>query len=313
MVSPHRRIALGACSQRRTKHPKSRSFERPAGAGPRITVGVATFLTEVGFFDSRLAKINALVRPPDNLSSYEEPALVEVFSAHSELQPPERVILDRIATWLTGRRMLDVGVGGGRTTLHFAQVVGSYVGVDYAQPMVDACAARLADRFPEAVFALGDVRDLSAFDSGEFDFVLFSYNGLDTLDHEDRLRALRELRRVVSQHGLLCFSSHNIYGLARLYVGDRKRWVKSLAFRALNGSVRSLSVNPYATVRDGTGHFRMIQYYVRPSESLEQLDATGFAVTDVFGLDGRRIEIVDVDRAEDAWLYSLASPSGPPS
>jgi len=39
---------------------------------------------------------------------------------------------------------------------------------------------------------------------------------------------------------------------------------------------------------------------VRPSESPEQLDATGFAVTDVFGLDGRRIEIADVDRAESS-------------
>lgn len=249
------------------------------------------------------------MRAPDNLSSYEEPALVEALSAHSELQPPEQVILDRIATWLSGRRMLDVGVGGGRTTLHFAPVVGSYVGIDYAQPMVDACAARLADRFPEAVFALGDVRDLRAFASGEFDFVLFSYNGLDTLHHEDRLRALRELRRVVSQEGLLCFSAHNIYGLSGLYLGNRKRRVKSLAFRALNGSRRSLAAKPYATVRDGTGHFRMIQYYVRPSECLEQLDAAGFAVSVVFGLDGRRIEIADVDRAEDAWLYYVAAPS----
>ena len=260
-------------------------------------------------FRSRLATVNALMRAPDNLSSYEEPALVEVLSAHSELQPPERAILDRIATWLTGRRMLDVGVGGGRTTLHFAPVVGSYVGIDYAQPMVDACAERLADRYPEAVFVLGDVRDLSAFASGEFDFVLFSYNGLDTLDHEDRLKALRELRRVVSQEGLLCFSSHNIYGLSGLFLGDRKRRVKSLAFRAVNGSLRSLAVKPYAMVRDGTGHFRMVQYYVRPSESLEQLDAAGFAVTVVFGLDGRRIEIVDVDSAEDSWLYYVASPS----
>ena len=174
--------------------------------------------------------------------------------------------------------------------------------------MVDACAERLADRFPEAVFALGDVRDLGAFASGEFDFVLFSYNGLDTLTTRIGCELSRGLRRVVSQDGLLCFSSHNIYGLSGLYLGNRKRWIKSLAFRGLNGSRRSLVVNPYATVRDGTGHFRMIQYYVRPSECLEQLDAAGFAVTVVFGLDGRRIEIADVDRAEDAWLYYVASP-----
>jgi len=123
--------------------------------GPRISVGGATFLAEVSFFDSRLAKINALVRRADNLSSFEEPALVERARTRSELQPPEVAILDRLATWLSGTRMLDVGVGGGRSTPHFAPVVGSYVGVDYAQPMVDCCMARLASRFPDALFASG--------------------------------------------------------------------------------------------------------------------------------------------------------------
>ena len=88
--------------------------------------------TEVSSAHSRLATVNALIRAPDNLSSYEEPALVEALSTHSELQSPERAILDRITTWLSGKRMLDLGVGGGRTTLHFAPVAGSYVGIDRA-------------------------------------------------------------------------------------------------------------------------------------------------------------------------------------
>jgi ubiquinone/menaquinone biosynthesis C-methylase UbiE len=300
MVSPHRKIPVEALEKPWSGQPPPRLS--------RITVGDARVVREVSIFESRLAKVSALVRGPDNLSSYEEPALVERLSSRSELQPPEAAILEQLGAWLSGTRMLDLGVGGGRTTLHFAPVVASYVGVDYAQPMVDSCVVRLASRFPDALFALGDGRDLSSFGPEEFDFVLFSYNGLDSLDHDDRLRALRELHRVLSQKGVLCFSSHNTYALPELYAGERRRRVKSTAFWMLNGSRHRLVAEPHVMVRDGTGHYRMIQYYVRPSESLDQLDSAGFTVTDVFGLDGRRIEVAGIDRARDAWLYYVASP-----
>lgn len=109
--------------------------------------------------------------------------------------------------------MLDVGVGLGRTTPYFAPVVASYVGIDYSLPMVESCIARLGDRFSNVSLDVGDVRDLGRFAAGSFDFVLFSYNGLDSIGHDDRLIALAELRRVTDAAGYIFFSSHNLLWL----------------------------------------------------------------------------------------------------
>jgi ubiquinone/menaquinone biosynthesis C-methylase UbiE len=50
---------------------------------------------------------------------------------------------------------------------------------------------------------------MPAFENETFDFVMFSFNGLDYLSHSDRLLALGEIRRVLKPAGLLLFSSHN--------------------------------------------------------------------------------------------------------
>lgn len=46
---------------------------------------------------------------------------IDEYAASTELQPPEKAILDRLRDQLRQMKMLDIGVGGGRTTMHFAQ------------------------------------------------------------------------------------------------------------------------------------------------------------------------------------------------
>ncbi len=127
------------------------------------------------------------------------------------LFPPEKTILDElVGNGLGKMSMLDLGVGAGRTTAHFQPFVRRYVGLDYSPPMLEACARRFPDGIPNGRFVLGDARDLQVFPSGSFDFVLFSYNGLDSVDAADREAALREIRRVLKDDGWFCFSTHNI-------------------------------------------------------------------------------------------------------
>ena len=52
--------------------------------------------------------------------------------------------------------------------------------------------------------------NLSMFDSASFDFVLFSYNGIDTMSHVNRLRVFDEVFRLLVSGGLFAFSSHNL-------------------------------------------------------------------------------------------------------
>ena len=114
---------------------------------------------------------------------------------------PELSILEELRTELPNFRMLDIGVGAGRTTKHFAGLVKEYVGVDYSITMIKACR----EKFPQYRLEVADARNLSLFDDAYFDFVLFSFNGIDAVEHQDRLAILREIRRVLRKGGYFCF------------------------------------------------------------------------------------------------------------
>ena len=257
------------------------------------------------------------VRAPNTQAYYQGRDAVDLFSQANALQAAERAIIERLGAWLVGRSMLDIGIGGGRTTSHFAPLVATYVGVDYSPAMIAACKARFGDEVDNVTLAVEDVRSLSSFETGSFDFVLFSFNGLDCIGHSDRLRALGELHRVCAPSGFVCFSSHNLGFLPSLYrlrldprtnLNHRARASLQLAvFRLLNQPRRALDQARYATVREPYANFRAETYYVMPSEQLAQLDRAGFSAVDVYGWDGRRIELAEVDHARDMCLYYLVA------
>ena len=129
--------------------------------------------------------------------------------------------------------MLDVGVGGGRTTVHFAPLVGSYVGIDYSETMIAACRERFEETPGQLTFQVEDVRSLPAFGDGSFDFVLFSYNGLDYIPHDGRREALAEIRRVLGRGGRFALSTHNLNSLRSRLRIERGLGARALASRML--------------------------------------------------------------------------------
>ena len=141
-----------------------------------------------------------------NLDVYVRPKVAQWYATQSELLRAEITAFDLARPIWTGGKVLDMGVGGGRTTETLAKLAGSYIGVDYSQAMVDAAK----ERYPNEDFRQADARDLSAFADESFDFVLFSYNGIDCLGHADRLQVMAEVHRVVRPGGVFMFSSHNM-------------------------------------------------------------------------------------------------------
>jgi SAM-dependent methyltransferase len=139
-----------------------------------------------------------------NLRTYRVPEVASYYAALNYLTPCEGLLF---RTYIKpGMTVLDLGVGGGRTTSYLSRVALRYVGVDYSEAMVDACRRK----FPNLNFLLADASDLSAFEDASFDAVVFSFNGLDSVvPDEKRLRCLRECWRVLRPAGLLVFSSHN--------------------------------------------------------------------------------------------------------
>jgi SAM-dependent methyltransferase len=119
--------------------------------------------------------------------------------------PGEEVALGMVAPLVRSKRVLDVGVGGGRTVGLLALLTDRYIGVDVSPGMVAACKAK----YPDKDFRVVDARDMSAFGDGSFDFVFFSYNGIDTVDEEGRKKVYEEVHRVLADDGIFAFSTLN--------------------------------------------------------------------------------------------------------
>lgn len=139
-----------------------------------------------------------------NIVTYNAPAVAEYYAALSYLTPCERLLFD---TYLKpGMAILDLAVGGGRTTPYLSSIASRYVGVDYAEEMIAACRRK----FPQLPFEVADAADLSKFLPSSFDAVVIAFNGIDyVIPDEARFCAWQEIRRVLKSDGILIFSSHN--------------------------------------------------------------------------------------------------------
>ena len=142
----------------------------------------------------------------DNQEFYDDRAIAEKFGETlGWIDRGEQTAVLAVAPFVRGKRILDLGVGSGRTVGRISLLSDSYIGVDYAAEMVSAAQ----QKFPWADIRWGDAGDLSSFPDHDFDFVLFSFNGIGSLDDEGRTSALTEIRRVLDQGGFFVFSIHN--------------------------------------------------------------------------------------------------------
>ena len=247
-------------------------------------------------------------------NSFNTIEVVKKYSGEDHLQAPERTFLEKYGKDLAGMNMLDLGVGGGRTTHHFAPLVNSYQGIDNAENMITACKNRFRNSGENIRFCVGDVRHMPELENDSFDLILFSFNGLDYINHEDRLKALREIRRVGKENGLFLFSSHNLNYLKRLYGVQWNKGFKEFLFqlyravfvRIYNGLAYKYKDQAFATIYDGYQAFKTSTYYIRPSEQLKQLSKAGFREIQIFSVKtGKELSASNAEMLDEAWLYYL--------
>jgi len=253
-----------------------------------------------------------------NRRLYESPSVVDEFIKMSGLRPPEIAVIEQYHDRWPAMSMLDIGVGGGRTTRHFAPLMRDYVGIDYSAEMIAACKEEFADTIPAGSFQQCDARDMGIFDDKSFDFILFSFNGIDYVSYDDRNKILREIQRVGRPGSLLFFSTHNIKYLPTLY-GFRfppnplrvfRELDRFIRVRRLNGSLKEYADLDYAIVNDGAHGFGLETFYVDFDAQWRSLENMGFTNLRVYGLqDGRQVDQKELSARLDPWMYFLCTMS----
>ncbi len=253
-----------------------------------------------------------------NKTTYSRSNIVRYYKQLGLLQPAEKTILELFRDRLPTMKMLDIGIGGGRTTQYFGTLTAEYIGIDYSTEMIAACQQRFAPSPQSMSLKVVDARDMSQFDDNYFDFILFSFNGIDYVSHSDRLKVFQEIQRVGKSGCYFFFSSHNLQGIAKEF--DFKQQISlnvlktyiNLVMLALlklfNPSVnrKKLKTCDYLIIKDESHNFFLQTYYVRPTEQIKQL-TPNFSNIEIYSWKTGE-KILDLDNLSsnsDMWLYYL--------
>ncbi|MBK8965202.1 MAG: class I SAM-dependent methyltransferase [Lewinellaceae bacterium] len=250
-----------------------------------------------------------------NKDSWNSADLVNAYVNEHALQKPEETILGIVKDKLNNWRMLDLGIGLGRTTLHFAPLVKEYVGTDYSFGMIKTYQKLFPETNPNVQVRLSDARMMQEFESGYFDFILFSFNGIDYISHEDRIDALKEVKRIGKKGGLFVFSTHNLQYVDNLYTIKLHNGLRYSAYQCYryfrliyeNGFPGKYRDKDFAILNDGAHHFKLNTYYIKPAAQVEQLERLGFKNIRLFSLKtGGEVEKARLNGAgKDSWIYYL--------
>ena len=251
-----------------------------------------------------------------NKDIYQSQKIVKGYVQLNELFKPEKTVLRILKNKLKNMRMLDIGVGGGRTTHFFSPLVKQYLGIDYSEQMLNACKKRFLKHSDNISFKLCDVRTMKIIKSNYFDFILASSNGLDYMPHNDRLKALKEIKRVGKKGGYFFFSAHNLLGIDRLLevklslnpIKMSKNLIAYVLLKILNKDFNKLKQEKYTFINDGAHQFRLSTYYIMPMEQIKQLENIGFRNVRVFSLEtGNEItKKSDIYKTQDGLYHGLS-------
>jgi SAM-dependent methyltransferase len=260
----------------------------------------------------------SVISPMDQLNRQTMKLSADVYAGYDEIGLQERLALESVAELVKNKRILDIGVGGGRTTPALLKLSTDYIGVDYVQEMVDRCR----DRFPGVRFEHADARAMPQFSDHSFDFIVFAWSGICMVDHAGRLAILAEVRRLLAPGGVFLFSTYNrnsvehdqlfvfpgfLFTLnpiklalrsARFLVDTARCARNRLRFKKMESATAE-----YSIINDKCHNYQTMLYYITLDEQLKQLERSGFlSAPIIFARDGICVER-DSGNLGDALLF----------
>lgn len=173
-----------------------------------------------------------------------------------------------------GARILDLGCGYGRTTKPLYKAGFEVIGIDIAPKMIEAAQ----QDNPQIKFLVMSATDLR-FPDNSFDYLFFSFNGLDYIYPEERrFLALKEASRVLKPDGLFILSSHNKASFFFRIFSELSFYnLKTFLTSVFNGQI----FTHYLKSRHQEGD--LVEYVKTPYRQKKDFAKYGFEVLEVFG------------------------------
>lgn len=242
---------------------------------------------------------------------YENEQTVAQYANKPFLFKAEKLLIDKNKKSWLDKIFVDIGVGAGRTTGFIAPFCRQYLAIDYSQAMIKS-TEKLFSHFSNAQFYYADAAKMDFIENNQIDVVLFSFNGIDSVDAAHRAKILQEIKRILKPGAMFLFSFHNTGNIKQLYSFQwpknpfkyPKEWQRKQKIKLINGDINQYINQDLAILNDGANDFLSPILYIKPSLQLEQLKDLNFINFEAYDAqNGKKLNLSTIDSNTCPWIY----------